>query len=57
MKLNLNKTELKISIEDYAHDKSVRGEFIRSVWESSLSQQEKSRVIMCGINALKGEEI
>ena len=44
-------------LEDYAHDKSVRGEFIRSVWESALSQEEKSRVIMCGINALKGEEI
>ncbi len=52
-----DKTTLKINIEDYALDKSVRGEFVRSVWESTLSEQEKMRVIMCGINALKGEEI
>ncbi len=52
-----DKTTLKINIEDYALDKSVRGEFVRSVWESALSEQEKMHVIMCGINVLKGEEI
>ena len=52
-----DKTELKINIEDYALDKSVRGEFVRAVWQSDLSLQEKNRVIMCGINALKGEDL
>ncbi|MBE5750608.1 MAG: exonuclease SbcCD subunit D [Clostridiales bacterium] len=52
-----DKTELKVNVEDFALDKSVRGEFVRAVWESDLSNEEKSRVIMCGINALKGEEI
>lgn len=52
-----DKTELLVSIEDYAMDKSVRGEFVRSVWESKLSQEEKSKIIMCGLNALKGEDI
>ncbi len=51
-----DKTELKVSTEDYINDKSVRGEFVRSVWESDLSAQEKRRVILCGLNALKGEE-
>ncbi|MBR2498165.1 MAG: metallophosphoesterase [Clostridia bacterium] len=52
-----DKTELLVTLEDYATDKSVRGEFVRSVWESDLSAEEKSKIIMCGLNALKGEEI
>jgi len=52
-----DKTVLKINIEDYLNDKSVRGEFIRTVWESDLDFQTKQKVIMCGINAFKGEEI
>ncbi len=51
-----DKTELKISPEDYLTDKSVRGEFVRAVWESDLTSEEKSKIIMCGINALKGED-
>lgn len=52
-----DKTELKINIEEYAHDKSVRGEFVRAVWESDLSLEIKNKVIMCGLNALKGEDV
>jgi len=52
-----DRTELEIKPEDYIHDKSVRGEFVRAVWESDLSTEEKHRVITCGLNALKGEEI
>lgn len=51
-----DKTELKINIEDYLLDKSVRGEFVRSVWESDMDNLTKQKVIMCGINALKGED-
>ena len=43
--------------KDYEFDKSVRGEFVRAVWESSLSLEMKSKVISCGLNALKGEEL
>ncbi len=50
-----DKTELKIEISDYEKDKSVRGEFVRAVWESDLDLETKQKVIMCGINALKGE--
>ncbi len=52
-----DKTELLVTAEDYLNDKSVRGEFVRTVWESNLSNEEKSKIIMCGLNALKGEEI
>ncbi len=50
-----DKTKLKIQLEDYANDKSVRGEFVRSVWESELDEQVKNKIITCGLNALKGE--
>ncbi len=51
-----DKTDLQYSIEDYANDKSVLGEFIRAIDESGMENQMKNEVIMCGINALKGEE-
>ena len=52
-----DKTDLKINIDDYAVDKSIRGEFVRAVWASDLDVKDKKRVIMCGLNALKGEEL
>ena len=51
-----DKTDLQYNVEDYANDKSVLGEFIRAIDESDMENQMKSEVIMCGINALKGEE-
>lgn len=51
-----DKTEIRVNIDDYATDKSVRGEFVRTVWASELSEEMKGKVIMCGLNALKGEE-
>lgn len=51
-----DETDLEINIDDYANDKSVSGEFIRLILESDMSNQNKKRVIMCGIKALKGEE-
>ena len=52
-----DRTELKVEPEDYLMDKSVRGEFVRAVWESDMSAEDKRKVILCGLNALKGEEI
>ncbi len=51
-----DKTELKISLEDYKYDKSIKGEFVRSVWESDMTLEQKNKVIKCGLSALKGEE-
>ena len=51
-------SKIAINPEDYKHDMSLKGEFIRTVsCDSSLSEQEKERIIACGINALMGEEL
>ena len=52
-----DKTRLKISEEDYMTDRSVRGEFVRAVLASDLSEEKKSAVLTLGLNALKGEQI
>lgn len=41
----------------YTLDKSIKGEFITEVMNSKLSEETKKQVIMCGIKALRGEEI
>ena len=50
-----NKTKLKIDIEKYSNDVSIKGEFIRQVLASDLSDIEKEQVILYGIKALNGE--
>lgn len=52
-----DETRLSINAEDYAHDISLKGEFVRCVMASSLSESEKQRVIACGFRALSGEEL
>ena len=39
-----------------AHLDDSVGEFVRAVWESKLSNEEKSKIITCGLAALKGDE-
>ncbi len=51
-----DKTELKINLEDYQYDKSIKGEFVRTVWESDMSIEQKNKIIKCGLAALKGED-
>ncbi|HEY8423403.1 MAG TPA: DNA repair exonuclease [Clostridia bacterium] len=48
---------LEINIDDYKYDISLKGEFIRTVLSSKLSQKQKEDIINFGIRALKGEEI
>ena len=50
-----DRTTVKVSEKDYAFDKSVRGEFVRGVLASDLSEEEKNAVILTGLNALRGE--
>ena len=52
-----DETKLKVSLDDYKDDKSVRGEFIRLVLASSLDEDKKQKIINCGLTALKGEKI
>ncbi len=48
---------LLIRYEDYKNDVSLKGEFVRRVLSSDLREEEKERVIACGLRALSGEEI
>ncbi|MBE6633709.1 MAG: DNA repair exonuclease [Ruminococcaceae bacterium] len=52
-----NKTRQLVHPENYLHDVSLKGEFVRRVMASSLTESEKERVIACGFRALSGEEL
>jgi DNA repair exonuclease SbcCD nuclease subunit len=51
-------SHLSVSADDYAADKSLKGEFIRLVLlDENLSDKERSDIISMGISALMGENI
>lgn len=51
-------SRMAINPEDYKHDKSLKGEFIRTVSaDETLDEATKEKIIACGINALMGEEL
>ena len=52
-----DRTRLEIRPEDYSHDISLKGEFVRRVMASDLSVEEKEEILACGIRALSGEEL
>ena len=52
-----DETRLAIRPEDYAADVSLKGEFIRTVMASRLSEEQKQKTILCGLRALRGEEV
>ena len=52
-----DESRLRIEKESYEHDLSLKGEFIRLVMASGRTEEEKERMILCGIRALSGEEV
>lgn len=52
-----DESRLEINRESYAYDISLKGEFVRSVLASDRGEEEKARIISCGIRALNGEEV
>ena len=52
-----DESRLEIAREDYEHDISLKGEFIRMVLASDKPEEEKERIIRCGIQALMGQEV
>lgn len=49
-------SRLTTRAEDYRFDKSLKGEFIRlCLSDESLSDEEKEKIIHCGLSALAGE--
>lgn len=53
-----DKTVRKFNLEALAADKSLKGEFIRTVLANeALTEEQKSRVISAGLKALAGREV
>ena len=53
-----DKTELKIDIEKYKYDMSLKGEFVRSVFANDkYSDQEKIKIVSIGLKALENREV
>lgn len=52
-----DQTRLRIDPETYAHDLSLKGEFIRMVMASDRPEPEKEAIILAGLRALSGEEV
>ena len=52
-----DESRLEIHREDYEHDISLKGEFIRMVLASDKPQEEKEQIIRWGIQALLGQEV
>ena len=52
-----DESSLEIAREDYEHDVSLKGEFIRMVLASDRTEEEKERMIRFGIQALLGQEV
>ena len=53
-----DETTLKMNIEDYMLDQSLKGEYVRLVMgDDSLSDEEKKVIIRYGLCAISGEEV
>ena len=50
-------TTTEIHAEDYQNDVSLKGEFVRQVMALELDEKEKQQIIVCGIRAMRGEEL
>ncbi len=53
----VDKTEIKIDYLKYENDISLKGEFIRKVNDLNIDPEEKSKIIVMGINAILGKEV
>ena len=54
--LHEDQTRLLIRPEDYQYDVSLKGELVRQVMASELSEEEKEEILRLGLRALNGEE-
>ncbi len=50
-------SNISLRPDSYELDKSLRGEFVRTVMKSGLDRADIERIIRCGIQALSGEEV
>ena len=53
-----DETKLKIEIEDYMLDESLKGEYVRTIMkDDKLTEEEKAIIIRYGLQAIAGEEV
>ncbi len=52
-----DESNISLRPDSYEKDKSLRGEFVRTVMKSGLNRTDIERIIRCGISALAGEEV
>lgn len=52
-----DESRLALAAADYENDISLKGEFVRLVLASDLPQEDKDRIIVAGLAALRGEEL
>lgn len=53
-----DETSLAVDFNEFRHDESLKGEFVRTVMDDdSLTEEMKAEIIRCGVFALSGEEI
>ncbi len=53
-----DETTLKVEMDDYRFDESLKGEFVRQVMsDPSISEEDKKIVIRYGLQAIAGEEV
>ena len=53
-----DESRMRISVDDYINDKTLKGEFIRGVLsDERLTDEEQKRVVAMGLRALHGAEI
>lgn len=51
-------TTLRINVEDYMLDQSLKGEYVRKIMQdSSISEEDKAIIIRYGLQAIAGEEV
>ena len=53
----VDKTRLVVDAADFEYDQSLRGAFVRTVLASNETEEEKQRIIQCGLRALRGEDV
>ena len=52
-----DRTRTQIDFEAYLNDRTIKGEFVRLIRDSDLSDEDKERVTRIGMRALIGEEL
>lgn len=52
-----DQSRLALDPQTFAHDISLKGEFVRLVLASHKTDAEKERIILMGLRALRGEEV